>query len=185
MEANAQQLTEGVVTIEEEPHNEVFPPFDATTYPSQLLWLAVSFGLLYYLMSRIALPRIAGILETRRDRIAGDLAEAERLRQETDKAINAYEEALSEARSKAHELAQTTRDELNSKVAAKRASVEAELSEKLDAAEENINAIKSKALNEVGSIAEETTIAVVEAVSGLKITSSQASDAVQKTMNKS
>ena len=64
----------------------VFPPFDPATFPSQLLWLAITFAALYFLMSRVALPRIGSILETRRTRIEGDLKEAERLRQETPQA---------------------------------------------------------------------------------------------------
>ncbi len=62
-------------------HSDVFPPFDPASFGSQLLWLALSFAALYILMSKIALPRIGEILEVRRDRIEGDLAEAERLRQ--------------------------------------------------------------------------------------------------------
>ena len=53
-----------------------FPPFDKQTFPSQLFWLTLTFVALYLLMSRIALPRIDSILERRRARIAGDLAEA-------------------------------------------------------------------------------------------------------------
>ena len=93
-------------------HHVVFPPFDATTFGSQLLWLAITFAALYLLMSRVALPRIGEILEVRRDRIEGDLAEADRLRQKTDQAIAAYEAALAEARQKAHGIAEDTRSEL-------------------------------------------------------------------------
>src|SRR5690606_27801834 len=58
-------------------HGGAFPPFDPTFFPSQLLWLAVTFGALYWLSSRVLLPRLSGIIEDRRDRIADDLAEAE------------------------------------------------------------------------------------------------------------
>ena len=63
----------------------------------QRLVLIGAFAALYLLMSRVALPRIGSILETRRTRIVGDLREAERLRQETEKAAAAYEAALAEA----------------------------------------------------------------------------------------
>ena len=59
-----------------EAHGAGFPPFDVHTFPSQLIWLAIAFAALYLLMSRIALPRIANILEERHDRIADDLEEA-------------------------------------------------------------------------------------------------------------
>ncbi|MEH0071562.1 hypothetical protein V6L77_16570 [Pannonibacter sp. Pt2-lr] len=73
-----------------------FPPFDPTHFVSQLFWLFVTFLVFYWIMKNVALPRIAGILEDRHDRIAGDLSEAERLKRETDEAIAAYEQALSE-----------------------------------------------------------------------------------------
>ena len=64
----------------QEGHHGGFPPFESHTFGSQLLWLAITFGALYFLMSRIALPRVASILETRSDRIASDLGEAQRLK---------------------------------------------------------------------------------------------------------
>ena len=70
-----------------------FPPFDKQTFPSQLLWLTVTFVTLYLLMAKIALPRIGGILEQRTQRIGGDIAEARRLKEESDAAIAAYEKA--------------------------------------------------------------------------------------------
>ena len=90
-----------------------FPPFDPETFGSQLFWLAITFGLLYTLMAKVALPRIATILEERNDRIADDLAEAEKLKRETDEAIAAYEQALGEARQNAYGIAQAARDKAN------------------------------------------------------------------------
>jgi len=58
----------------------IFPPFDSQTFPSQLLWLSVIFILLYVLMARVALPRIASIIEDRRKHVDDDLAEAQRFK---------------------------------------------------------------------------------------------------------
>ena len=101
---------EAPVTIETtgEEHPEehtAFPPFDSTYFGSQLIWLALTFIVLYVVMSRVALPRIGGILESRRVRIDGDLKEAERLRVETERALAAYEQALAEARANAQGIA--------------------------------------------------------------------------------
>ena len=139
-----------------------FPPFDGTTYPSQLLWLAITFGLFYWIMTKVALPRIGGILEDRRDRIAGDLAEANRLKQETDVAIAAYEQALAEARNRAHAIASETREKLKADAEARRAAEEAKLNAKLAEAEQRIASIKDEALSHVGEIAGEATAALVE-----------------------
>ena len=64
----------------------VFPPFDSSTFASQLLWLAISFGLFYLLMSKVVMPRIGSILETRHDTIARDLDDAARSKAEADAA---------------------------------------------------------------------------------------------------
>src|SRR5689334_9879742 len=87
-----------------------FPPFQKESFPSQLFWLAICFALLYVLMARVALPRIGSIIEARRSRIEGDLAEANRLKTSADDAMTAYEKSLAEARNRAHAIANETRD---------------------------------------------------------------------------
>ena len=61
-----------------------FPPFQSETYASQLVWLAVAFVLLYVLMSKLALPRVAAIIESRQNQIEGDLADASRIKSQSD-----------------------------------------------------------------------------------------------------
>lgn len=160
-----------------EAHSEVFPPFDPASFSSQLLWLAITFGALYFLMSRVALPRIGSILETRRTRIEGDLKEAERLRQETEKAAAAYEAALAEARRNAHGIAEETRAGIKADIDGRRADVEAGLSKRVAEAEARIQADKQAALTNVGSIAAETAQALVAKISGT-VTAAEARAAV-------
>jgi F-type H+-transporting ATPase subunit b len=86
-------------TVEDAAHGGgAFPPFDPSTFPSQLLWLAITFGLFYLFLKRVVLPRVGGILEVRRDRIAQDLDQAARMKSEADAAVAAYEQELAEAR---------------------------------------------------------------------------------------
>src|ERR671916_2738602 len=108
-----------------------FPPFASETYASQLLWFAIAFGLLYYVMSRIALPRVAAVMENRSQRIASDLAEAERLRAESEAAGAAYEKSLNDARAKAKAIAQQMREALTSESEAQRKRLEAELHDRI------------------------------------------------------
>ncbi|MBD8893042.1 F0F1 ATP synthase subunit B [Roseibium litorale] len=164
-------------------HGAGFPPFDSNTFASQILWLAIFFGLFYWIMKNVAVPRLAGILEDRKDRIAGDLAEANRLKQETDAAIAAYEQALAEARNKAHGIAADTRAKLKAENEARREKAEADLAVKLAAAESNIADIKAKALSQVGEIAGETTSALVEALVGKAPKEADLSKAVKAAMN--
>jgi F-type H+-transporting ATPase subunit b len=144
----------------------IFPPFNPATFASQLLWLALTFGFLYVLLSRVAIPRIGGILESRRTRIEGDLREAERLRLETDRALASYEEALAQARSNAHAIAEETRQGIRADLEGKRAKVEADLAQKMSEAEARIQTTKAAALANVGDIAADTAAAVVGRLSG-------------------
>ncbi len=139
----------------------VFPPFDPATFPSQLLWLAITFGALYLLMSRVALPRIGGILENRKALIDADLAAADADQQKTEAAIAAYEQALADAKAKAQGIANESRAAIQADLAAKRTAVESDLSAKVTAAEARIAQTKAEALTHVDEIATETAQAVV------------------------
>lgn len=157
--------------------HEGFPPFEPSTYTSQILWLAITFGALYLLMSRVALPRIGEILEVRRDRIESDLAEADRLRQKTDETIKAYEAELTAARQKAHSVAEDTRKKVKAETDAARAKQEAELNKRMMASEQRIQETKAEALKNVDQIAAQTAAAVVAQISG-KVSAAEAKAAV-------
>ena len=75
-----------------------FPPFDPATFPSQLLWLAITFGLFYLFLKKVVMPRLGGIIDVRSDRITQDLDQAARLKGGADAAVAAYERGLAEAK---------------------------------------------------------------------------------------
>lgn len=175
--------THAVIEIPADEHSVgTFPPFDGATYASQLLWLAITFGVLYWIMTRVALPRLSGILEDRRDRIAGDIAEANRLNDESNAAIAAYEQALAEARNNAHKIALDTRDKLKADIDRRRAETEKGLSEKLAQAEARIAEVKAAALGNVSEIARDTTSELVEALIGKAPTATELNKAVDTAM---
>jgi len=161
-----------------------FPPFDPSTFASQLLWLAITFGFLYYMMSKIVLPRISDILEVRSDRIAQDLEKANELKLQSDEAIAAYEQELAEARGKAHAIAQEARDRAKSAADAERQKVEDKLSAKLAEAESKITSIKDAALAEVGAIAEDTTTVLVRELLGSKLNKAEVTAAIKQADTK-
>ena len=168
-DAHAAPAAEGHTTGTEAEHDSgVFPPFDPSTFPSQLLWLAITFGLFYLFLKKVVLPRIAHILETRGDRMAQDLDQAARLKSEADAAVAAYEQELAEARAKANTIGQTARDAAKADAEAERKKVTAGLDAKMAEAEGRIATIKAKAMSEVGSIAESTAAAILEQLIGGK-----------------
>jgi F-type H+-transporting ATPase subunit b len=144
-----------------------FPPFDKQTFPSQLLWLTLTFVALYLLMSRIALPRIDSILEHRRARISGDLAEALRLKGESDAAIAAYEKALADARARAQALLNESRQRQAVEAEAGRKALDATLNARIAQAERGIAETKSAAMVNVRDIATEAAAAIVERLIGM------------------
>lgn len=176
--AEGQTNTETGVAHDAGHASGVFPPFDTTTFPSQLLWLVLTFGVFYMLMQKVIVPRVGGILENRHDRIAQDLDEASRLKAEADVAIETYEKELSTARATAGQIATTARENAKAKADAERMAVEAELSEKLAKASAGIAEIKAKAFADVDEIAGETVSAIVEQLIGGKVTKSDISAAV-------
>jgi F-type H+-transporting ATPase subunit b len=158
-----------ITSIEHIPkteHGKGFPPFDATTFASQLVWLVLAFAVLYLLMARVALPRIGSILEARRTAIADDLAAADRLKGDSDAALAAYEKSLAEARARAQSIADETRAKEAAAAEENRKELEDELNAKLGAAEQTIAATKASAMGNVRGIATEAAAAIVERLMG-------------------
>ena len=143
-----------------------FPPFNKETFASQLVWFAIFFVALYVLIGRFAIPRIGGIIEARRNRVEGDLAEANRLKEQSDAALKAYEKSLADARGRAQTLANETRDKLNAEAEERRKALERQLNAKLAEAEKIIAATKTAAMANVHGIAVETAAAIVQRLIG-------------------
>ncbi|HEX7776123.1 MAG TPA: F0F1 ATP synthase subunit B' [Parvibaculum sp.] len=142
------------------------PQLDFATYVPQLVWLALTFGVLYVVMATFALPRIGSVIEGRAARIASDLDEAAASKRRTDEAIAAYEKALAEARAKAHGIAQQTRDLLTAETDRQRHEIEAKLAEKIAAAEASIRKTKEAALANVRNVAVDVAGAIVAQLLG-------------------
>jgi len=143
-----------------------FPPFQAQHFPSQLVWLTLTFVLLYVLMARVALPRIGSILEDRNRRIAGDLKAAEHLKEQSAAANAAYEKALADARTRAQSIASATREKQAAQAAETQKRLEAQLHERLAAADRSIAATRTAAMGNVDAVAAETASAIVERLIG-------------------
>ncbi|MDX8438107.1 F0F1 ATP synthase subunit B [Mesorhizobium australafricanum] len=159
--------------------HEAFPPFNAATFPSQILWLVITFGLFYLFLKRVVMPRLGAIIDVRNDRITQDLDHAARLKGEADAAVAAYEQELAEAKANANKIGQQANDAAKAQAEGTRKKLEAELEKKLGAAEASIASIKAKAMKEVGTIAEDTTSAIVEALVGGKTDKSEIAAAVK------
>jgi F-type H+-transporting ATPase subunit b len=143
------------------------PQLNPLDWAPQLIWLLVTFGILYLLMVYVALPRIGGVIEARAAHIAKDLAAADKLRRETEEAIAAYEQALAEAKQKAHAIIEEGRAKLKAETAGERAKLDSELGKKSAEAEARINEAKTSAMREVNEVAADVAADIVRQLIGV------------------
>ncbi|MEH2539726.1 MULTISPECIES: F0F1 ATP synthase subunit B family protein [unclassified Bradyrhizobium] len=164
-------------------HGGGFPPFESSTFASQLVSLAIAFVALYVIVSRFALPRVESVIDARQNAIEGDLAAAQKLKDESDAALKAYETELASARTRAQAIGSETREKLNAIAEAERKTLEDQLTTKLAAAEKQIAATREAAMGNVRGIAADAAGAIVQRLTGVlpdKKTVSKAVDASLK-----
>jgi F-type H+-transporting ATPase subunit b len=147
-------------------HSGAFPPFDSSTFPSQLVSLVVFFVALYIIVSRVALPRVGAVIDARHNKIEGDLAEAQKLKDESEAALKAYESELANARSRAQAIGAETREKQNAASEAERKSLEDKLAARLADAEKSIAATRATAMSNVRGIAADAASAIVQRLTG-------------------
>jgi F-type H+-transporting ATPase subunit b len=147
-------------------HKGAFPPFNSQTFASQLVWLVITFVLLYVLMAKVALPRVGGIIAQRQKHIDDDLAQAGAFKTQSDTALAAYEKALADARARAQVIANEMREKQAAEAEARRKTLEAQLNVKLAEAEKTIAATKQAAMANVRGIAADAAKAIVERLIG-------------------
>jgi F-type H+-transporting ATPase subunit b len=147
-------------------HGGGFPPFESSTFASQLVSLVIAFVALYIIVSRIALPRVGAVIDARQNKIEGDLAEAQKLKDDSEAALKAYESDLARARSKAQAIGAETRDKLNAAAEAERKTLEGRLAVKLADAEKTIAATRATAMSNVRGIAADAAGAIVQRLTG-------------------
>ena len=161
-------------------HAKAFPPLDPGTFAPQLVWLALTLGLLYLLLRRVVLPRVGEVIEERADRIKRDLEQAETLKAETETALANYEQALGEARAKSNAIGKSMRDKLAAEIDNERAKMDAAISATVVEAERRIADTKAKALNSVGDIAGDVAGAIVARLIGKEVSKDEVRKALMQ-----
>lgn len=142
------------------------PQLDFSTFGNQIFWLVVTLVVIYLILSRVALPRIAGVLAERSGTISNDLAAAEELKAKAVAAEEAYNQALSDARAEAAKIVASTKADMNAELDAAIAKADAEISQKTAESEKVISEIRATALESVEEVAKNTAMALVSALGG-------------------
>jgi F-type H+-transporting ATPase subunit b len=153
-----------------ESGEKVFAPLDASFFPSQIFWTLLSFIVLYFILSRIFLPRVGETIEDRGSRIADDIDSASRMQREAEEAEKAYTQALADARAKAMNVAETTKQSIDAEVQVELEAADEEAKRHADAADARIQELRLAALSNIETIASEAAQDVVTALTGKKVT---------------
>lgn len=156
------------------------PQMDTGTFPGQIFWLVITFGLLFLVFWRITLPMIEGVIGNRRNRIEGDLGSAEKLRQQAAEALANYEAELNGARNRAHQILDANRKNTNTELEAQKAQAETENQSAVKRADERIAADRARALGSLRPAAAEAAVAIVERLIGARVNPDEAANLIAR-----
>ena len=142
------------------------PQLDPSTFSNQIFWLLVTLVVIYFVLSRIALPRISAVLAERSGTITNDLAAAEELKAKAVEAEEAYNKALADARAEASRIVDETKAQIQEDLKAEMAKADEQISAKAAEGEKAIAEIRANALNSVSEVAKATAAELVAAMGG-------------------
>lgn len=142
------------------------PQLDFSTFPNQIFWLVVTLIVIYMILSRVALPRIGGILAERQGTITNDIAAAEELKQRAHEAEAAYEQALIDARSEAGKIVDEAKADIQAKLDVQMQKADAEIAAQTAESEKAIAEIQAGASDAVKVVAKDTAKEIVAAMGG-------------------
>ena len=148
------------------------------TYLSQVFWLVVTFGCLYLILWKTALPRISAILQEREERIDEDLRKAEQFKKEADDAVTGYEKSIAEARLKAQSIIRTANEQLAVDVASRQGELTEKIKVELSEAETRIEKARDQALDSIQSVAVEIAQAATARLTNYEVAANDAETAV-------
>lgn len=154
------------------------PQFDLSWWPGQMAWMLIIFGVMFILFAKVFVPKVGGAIEGREGQIAGDIAEARRLKDEAEAQAAAAAAETAEARARAQRLAAEAKAKAQAEAAARQAVEEAKLNEKLAAAEASLAAARDQAMAKVAGIAGDTAQAIVEKLTGQALDAAEAKAAL-------
>jgi len=142
------------------------PQLDPKNFSSQLIWLVITFVILYALMSKVALPKIGEVLEERQNKIDDNLAKADELQSQSNAAAEAYKTSLSNARAKAFQAIRDVKDKAYDEAAKRQSELNANLKAKIASSEQAIYKARDEALLGITNVATEVAACAVEKLTG-------------------
>ncbi|MCB1368781.1 MAG: F0F1 ATP synthase subunit B' [Rhodobacteraceae bacterium] len=158
----ASENTAGAAGVAE--HYQGMPQLNPDWFSNQIFWLVVTLVVIYLILTKVALPRIAAVLADRANAISSDLEQAERLKQKAVEAEDAYNKALAEARAEANRIVAEARAEIQVDLDAATAKADAEIAARTVESEKAIAEIRAGAMKSIEQVATDTASAVIQAI---------------------
>lgn len=140
------------------------PQLDFSTFPNQIFWLVVSIIVLYFIVAKVALPRIGSVIEDRHNAVANDIEQAADFKRKAEEAEAAYNAALTEARAQAMKIAGEAKAEIKADVDAAIAKADAEIAAKSAESSVRIDEIRANALKAIEEVAGVAATDIVAAI---------------------
>jgi len=160
-----------------------FPQLDTSTYASQVFWLFITFATTYFIMARVALPRIAHVLELREAKKRGDLTEAERVNNEAETVFDAYKKTMSEAQDDARQILARAAQDIGEVQAQQSAAFQDDMKERLQKSEKVIRKAVDQAMDGIAQQATELTQNAVAKIARMKVTNTETATSVKDTLH--
>jgi F-type H+-transporting ATPase subunit b len=154
------------------------PQLDPTYFPTQLFWLVICFVILYLVMWKIALPRIADVLRERQERVDDDLEKAESLKADAQQVLETYQKTMADGRNEAQSILRTAKEKISADGAAKLTELSERLATETANAEARIAEAQQEALANIRGVAVETAQAAATRLIGREVSSADADSAV-------
>lgn len=158
------------------------PQFDTATYASQMFWLAVSFALLYVLMSKMSLPRITEVMEMRQTQKDNNLSRAAQLHEEAEKIEETYQKLLEQARDEAQQQMNVAENRNAARLAEENVRFMEHTRTRLATVEQNIAKAKQEAMQSLADISAEISVEIMQKVASATVSKQDAKKIVSTIM---
>jgi len=161
------------------------PQLNPEFWVSQIVWLVLTFGLLYIILSKLILPKISDNLETRKSQILENIETAEKQREESEKKLKEFENIILESKLEAKNNFNEARQKILDGINKKRIALEKDIDEEINAAEQEVNNLKTTSSEKIKNIAVETSSELIKQLIGEEANSSSISAIVEEQSRKS
>ena len=160
------------------------PQLDPKFWVAQIFWLVIVFTSLYFIVSKIFLPKITFTIENRKSKIVNDLNEAQKLKESAENKLKEYNKIIENSKKEAQKIISEGRKKLNEDIEIKKKKFDKEIEKELGSVEKEINELKKNSISDITKIAENTSTEIIKQIIGSEVNKSNVSAIVSEVLNK-